>query len=159
MSALPWSLSTCISGCDSERSCFSARSAGHWIVVLLAAAVGFCGTGEVACAQTKAATTTTLTLTSGGSAVTSVAAGTIVTLTASVATGTTALTAGQVNFCDALATHCTDIHLLGMAQLSSAGTALLKFRPGIGSHSYKAIFLGTNTYGGSSSGTASLAVT
>jgi len=159
MSALPWSLSTCISGCDSERSCFSARSAGHWIVVLLAAAVGFCGTGEVACAQTKAATTTTLTLTSGGSAVTSVAAGTIVTLTASVATGTTALTAGQVNFCDASATHCTDIHLLGMAQLSSAGTALLKFRPGIGSHSYKAIFLGTNTYGGSSSGTASLAVT
>jgi hypothetical protein len=83
----------------------------------------------------------------------------VVRLTATVTAGTTALTTGQVNFCDATATYCTDIHLLGSAQLTSGGTATLKFRPGIGSHSYKAVFLGTNTYAGSSSSAAALAVT
>jgi len=112
-----------------------------------------------ASAQTKTATSTTLTVTAGSSAVTSVGAGTVVTLTASVKAGTTALTTGQVDFCDATATYCTDIHVLGMAQLTSAGSATLKLRPGIGSHSYKAVFLGTNAYAGSASGTSALTVT
>ena len=90
------------------------------------------------------ATTTTLSLTSGGNAVSSVAGGTVVTLTATVQAGATALTLGQVNFCAATAASCTDIHLLGTAQLTSAGTAVLRFRPGPGSHSYQAVFLGAS---------------
>jgi hypothetical protein len=64
-----------------------------------------------------------------------------VTLTATVASGATAVTNGAVNFCDATATFCTDVHLLGTAQLTSAGTAAINLRPGIGSHSYLAKFL------------------
>lgn len=110
-------------------------------------------------AQTKTATTTTLAATSGGAAVTSVPSGTVVTLTATVKTGSTAITTGQVEFCDASAKSCTDIHALGLAQLTNAGTATMNFRPGIGSHSYKAMFLGTNTYAASASGASALTVT
>ena len=92
------------------------------------------------------ATTTTLAITSGGNALTSggsVASGSEVTLTASVSFGSMNLTVGQVNFCDTATNYCTDIHLLGTAQLTSAGTAVLRIHPGIGSHSYKAVFAGT----------------
>ena len=66
------------------------------------------------------------------------------TLTATVTVGSNPVTPGQINFCDAAADHCTDIHLLGTAQLTTKGTAALYLRcPGIGSHSYKAVFLGT----------------
>jgi hypothetical protein len=118
-----------------------------------------CGPWINASAQSLTATTTTLAVTSGGSAVTTVASGTVVTLTASVKAGATDLTVGRVNFCDAAATYCTDIHLLGTAQLTSARTAAIKFRPGIGSHSYKALFVGTTSDAGSSSGIATLRVT
>jgi hypothetical protein len=50
---------------------------------------------------------------------------------------------GQVNFCDAAAASCTDIHLVGTVQLTSAGAAVLRFRPGPANHSYKGVFLGT----------------
>ena len=62
-------------------------------------------------------------MTSGGVAVTSVAPGTVVTFTANVKTGTNPVTAGRVDFCEALATARTDIHLLGAASLSANGTA------------------------------------
>ncbi len=58
------------------------------------------------------ATTVTMTVTSAGSAVTSVSQGAMVTLTATVAAGSTPVTVGQVPFCDAAAQRCTDIHLL-----------------------------------------------
>jgi hypothetical protein len=90
-----------------------------------------------------AATVTTLTVTSGGSSVSTVTSGSVVTLTATVTAGTTPVTVGQVNFCDATAKSCTDIHLLGAAQLTKAGTAILKFTPPVGSHNYNAIFMGT----------------
>jgi RHS repeat-associated protein len=107
----------------------------------------------------SAASTTALAVTSGGSPVTSVASGNAVTLTATVASGTTAVTTGTVNFCDATATYCTDIHLLGTAQLTRAGTAAINLLPGIGSHSYKAIFVGTSSYVTSSSVAVQLMVT
>jgi len=88
-----------------------------------------------------------------------VKAGSLVTLTATVEAGTTAVKQGQVNFCDAKAVHCTDIHILSTAQLSSSGTAIYKFRPGIGSHRYKAEFVGTNLYAGGVSSASPLAVT
>jgi trimeric autotransporter adhesin len=99
--------------------------------------------GSSAFAQTS--TTTSLTVTSGGSAVGTVTAGSKVTLIASVQAGATVVGRGQVNFCDATAAHCTDIHLLGAAQLNAMGEATLSVRPAAGSYSYKAEFLGTPT--------------
>jgi hypothetical protein len=119
----------------------------------------FCTGADTAAAQSKTATSTTLVITSGGNAVSSVATGAVVTLSAQVKAAGAAITPGLVNFCDASATTCTDIHLLGTAQLTSAGTATMKLRPGIGSHSYKAVFAGTNAYAGSASATTALTVT
>src|SRR3981081_1101958 len=85
-----------------------------------------------ATAQTRASTATTLAMTAAGHPVTTVTSGTVVTLTATVTAGTTSLTTGQVNFCDASAKYCTDINILGSAQITKAGTAVMKFRPGMG---------------------------
>jgi hypothetical protein len=115
--------------------------------------------GGAASAQTKAATVTSLSVSANGGEVRSVAAGTVVTLTADVTAGGANASPGQVNFCDATAAYCTDIHILATAQLTSSGTATYKFRPGIGSHSYKAVFVGTNSYAGSVSSASSLTVT
>lgn len=106
------------------------------------------------CASAQTTTTTTLTVSSGGIPVSTVASGSLITLKASVATTATTpapVTPGQVNFCNALAAHCTDINLLGTAQLLANGTATLKFFPGIGTYSYKAVFVGTTTNAASSS--------
>ncbi len=119
--------------------------------------MGLFGTGLGAWA-TPAATTTTLAMASAGGAVTSVAPGSVVTLTATVKAGAAPVTAGQVKFCDAAAAYCTDIHLLGTEQLTGAGTAALKIIPGIGGHSYKAVFLGTAGDAASTSGDATLTV-
>ncbi len=109
------------------------------------------------------ATTTTLAVTSAGNTVTTVASGAVVELAATVTSSGASVTTGQVEFCDGLAKYCTDIHVLGTAQLTSAGTAVLRFYPGIGSHSYKAVFEGTPNgspaYAGSTSGTEELTVT
>jgi hypothetical protein len=110
-------------------------------------------------AQTPTATTTTLAVTSGGSTVTTVSWGNKVTLTATVQAGTALVTPGQVEFCDASAAHCEDIHIVGMAQLTSTGTAVINIRPAPGSHSYKAVFIGTNRYAASTSTTTALSVT
>jgi len=115
----------------------------------------------LAAVPTFAATTTTLTITSGeqSTSVTTVPSASAITLTATVVSGSGAVTAGHVNFCDATALYCTDIHILGTAQLTVAGTATLKLIPGIGSHSYKAVFVQTNSNPGSSSSTSVLTVT
>jgi trimeric autotransporter adhesin len=106
-----------------------------------------------------AATTTTLSLTSGGNTVTTVTSGRVLTLTATVTAAGIPVTPGQVNFCDATAKYCTDIHLLGTAQLTASGTATLKFRPGVGSHSYKAVLAEPAGLGPSASTASSLTVT
>ena len=111
-------------------------------------------------------TTTTLTMNSGGTSVLSggtIASGKVLTLVATVSAGGTAIAAGQVNLCDATAVSCTDIHLFGTAQLTSAGTARFRFVPGIGSHSYKIVFAGTPNgavaYAASVSAVSTLTVT
>lgn len=140
----------------SSVSSFRAISFRSLVMAALFAAISVAAHGQTA-------TTTTLAVTSGGNAVTTVTSGSVVTLTATVAAGSTPVTVGQVNFCDASAAYCTDIHLLATAQLTSAGTATYKFRPGVGSHSYKAVFLGTphgaTNYAGSASGAMALSVT
>jgi hypothetical protein len=104
------------------------------------------------------ATSTTLSVTSGGATVTSVTPATAVLLSAHVSVGTTPVTSGQVNFCDASAPHCTDIHILGSAALSSSGTATFKFVPGSGTHSYQAQFVEDGFGLASASNIASLTV-
>ena len=103
-------------------------------------------------------TTTTLAITVSGAPVTSISAGTAITLTATVLSGSAAVSPGVVNFCDAAAAYCTDVHVLGTAQLTSAGTAVIHFVPSPGSRSFKAIFAGTKIAAGSTSSSASLAV-
>jgi hypothetical protein len=104
------------------------------------------------------ATSTSLTLSSGGAQVTTTAPGSVITLSATVNAGAMPVTAGTVNFCDASATSCTDIHLLGVVALSSTGTATFRFVPGAGVHSYKAEFV-EDGYGlGSSSPALTLTV-
>jgi hypothetical protein len=83
----------------------------------------------------------------------------VVTLTATVQAGSSFVNPGQVKFCDADAAHCTDLHLLALAQLTGAGTASYKFIPGTGTHHYKAIFLGNNSNATSTSAISALAVT
>ncbi len=87
----------------------------------------------------------------------------MVTLTANVISGATPVTSGSVTFCDATAAHCTDIHILAQAQLTKTGSATFNFRPGIGSHSYKAVFAGTpnaaTAYAASTSSSVELTVT
>jgi Bacterial Ig-like domain (group 3)/FG-GAP-like repeat len=108
--------------------------------------------GLLAAAQTT--TTTTLTLSSS-----SVATGTVVTVTAAVSNGSP-VTAGNVNFCDmTTASFCLNSALLGTAQLTPAGTAVMKFVPGIGTHSYTAVFVATTANAASTSSAQSLTVT
>jgi hypothetical protein len=102
-----------------------------------------------------ATTTTTLTLSSA-----TVTSGTMITLSAAVTTGlSTTVSLGLVTFCDATAAHCLNSAILGTAQLTSAGTAVLRLIPGIGTHQYTAVFNGTNSYSSSSSTAQSLSVT
>ena len=106
-----------------------------------------------------AVATTALVVSSGGALVTSVSAGSVVTLTASVKAGAMAVPVGQVKFCDAAAASCSDSHLVGTAQLTVAGTAVVRFVPAIGIHSYKAVFVGTGNDVGSASAASALVVT
>ncbi|HEY1256458.1 MAG TPA: FG-GAP-like repeat-containing protein, partial [Terracidiphilus sp.] len=131
------------------------------LTAVLIAATSLMASQAVLAAALPASTTTQLAITSGGQAVSSggtVASGSVITLTATVMAGTTAVTPGQVNFCDASATYCTDIHLLGTAFVNSSGAATFKFVPGSGTHSYKAEFVGNNFGLSSSSSDQSLTV-
>ena len=93
----------------------------------------------------KATPVVALGITSGGEAVSTIAAGSVATLTATVTAAGSPLAPGQVLFCDAGFPYCTDTHLLGTAQLTANGTATLRFIPAIGSHLYKAEFLGNSS--------------
>jgi hypothetical protein len=111
-------------------------------------------------------TTTALTLSSNGVSIAqngSIASSSVITLTATVTADTTPVTVGSVSFCDATVPLCSDIHLIGTAQITPAGTAVFKFIPGIGPHSYKAVFAATpnaaTPYAASSSSTSTITVT
>jgi hypothetical protein len=103
-------------------------------------------------------TVTTLAVSADGISATTVAWGTVVTLTATVKSASTPITTGRVSFCDASAAYCTDVHLLGTAQLTGAASATMSFVPPIGNHNYKAVFAGTRSDATSTSGTVSLDV-
>lgn len=135
----------------SSISCRNIPSIGFTIGLLLVANLA-------APAQSRLVTTTALAVSSSSGPVTTVASGTIVTLKATVTPASGTITAGQVNFCDVSARLCTDIHLLGTAQLTNGGIAALRLRAGIGSHSFRAVFLGTHAFASSISSTSGLTV-
>lgn len=139
------------------------RRAARLLSVLLKILVSVWVVAVCPCALAQTVTRTLLNVTSHGSAVVTVSTGSIVTLTASVQAGSAGVGHGQVRFCDATVAYCSDIHLLGAAQLTSAGKAKLSLRPGPGAYSYKAEFLGTPKsavpYAGSVSALATLKVT
>jgi hypothetical protein len=140
-----------------ERCSLQPASPFRSLAFLSTAAILFCGALAHAAGT---ATVTNLVLTSGSSVpVTTVTAGTAVTLTASVKAGATALTAGQVFFCDTSVVSCGYSVSLGSAQLTSAGSAKLIIIPAPGSHTYKAVFTGTASNAASTSANVNLAVT
>ncbi len=105
------------------------------------------------------ASAATSTSTSLAASATTVAHGTVLTLTATVVAGATAVSPGSVRFCDASASTCQDTAQLARVQLTSSGVATYKFIPALGSHTYKAIFSGTTANATSTSSTLSVSVT
>jgi FG-GAP-like repeat/Bacterial Ig-like domain (group 3) len=116
------------------------------------------GWGTIALAQT--ATSTMLTVSPSTSPL---APKTVVTLTATVMAGGTAIQPGLVIFCDAsihAVPACSGLAVVGTAQLQSganAGIAKVHVIPGGGSHSYVAVFAGTHTYATSTSASQAIA--
>jgi len=153
------SVSSCSPSCDRQRNELFARifAPGSFLFSLSFLFLFlFC---EGAVAQ-KVATTTSLALTSASGPATTVSYGvTAITLTATVTPVSGTITTGQVNFCVAAAAYCTDVHIVGTAQITSAGTASIKLRPMPGNYSYKAQFVGTNAFAASLSAASSLTVT
>jgi hypothetical protein len=100
------------------------------------------------------ATSTALAVTSGGTSVNSIVAGQVLTLTATVASGSGHPAHGQVIFCDGpVSTPCTLPHQLGTVQMvesgAAAGTATLRLTPSFQAHNYSAIYLENSTYASS----------
>ena len=163
----PSQLSAGFSQCLARRSFFKSKS-----VRAVATCVAMAAMGCVPAFAAGAATTTTLTITSGG--VTVASGGTVVlpakvTLTATVVAGATPVTKGTVKFCNSTAPVCSDINLIGTAQLTAAGTASFTFVPPITPpntatppvttpHSYTAVFLPTTADLGSTSAASTLFV-
>ena len=109
----------------------------------------------------KAPTAVTLAVLSAtGGPVSTVAAGSPVTLTASVTGNGNKLVHGLVRFCDAaVAPKCTFENKVGEAQLTRAGMASVKLTPGSGSHSYTAVFYPQVFFATAASAVSVLAVT
>jgi hypothetical protein len=112
-------------------------------------------------APAQTSTTTMLTITSGGSPITTVKQGTLVTLTATVTTANgLPVSPGQVRFCEVKPPRrCTDVLLLQTAQLLTSGIATYKYHPGAGTHIYRAEFAGTHVAPAAVSSTSQLIVT
>jgi hypothetical protein len=114
---------------------------------------------QAAMAQNVPVSTTVLSVASGSNPVSTVISGSAVTLTAAVQFNGAPVTPGQVTFCDSVSSACTGMALLGAAQLTGNGTAILTVVPAIGTHSYKAVFVGTHIALGSASAAFPLTVT
>ena len=112
------------------------------------------GTASVILNVTQATPTTTLALSAS-----TLSHGQALTLTATVASGATAVQPGTVTFCDTSYSTCLYQAVVGNAQLTSSGAAAIKIIPGIGAHSYKAVFAGNTDYTMSTSSVQSVTVT
>ena len=122
-------------------------------LLFVASAFAVLGSAATSWATPPVATSTALTLSSH-----SVATGTAVVLTANVTASGVPIAAGLVNFCDATATYCEGPAVIGSAQISATGAAVLKHVFGPGDHTVSAIFAGTHAALASASSSASLSV-
>jgi hypothetical protein len=104
-------------------------------------------------ASSSSGTTTTLALST-----TAVSAGTAVTLTARVTSGSTVVTPGILLFCNAAAAVCAGPGVLATTVLNSQGSAARTLMMPAGSYSIKASFQGTAPYAASVSAPQSLTV-
>jgi hypothetical protein len=110
----------------------------------------------ILCSAAQGATNTTTLLTLSSP---SVAVGTPVGLSAMVSDQSGApVGKGTILFCNAAAAFCSDVALLGSAQLTANGTASIKVSLGVGTYSIKAVFVGTNSASGSTSALQALTV-
>ncbi len=89
----------------------------------------------------------------------SVAAGTAVTLTATVTGTNNPVTIGQVLFCNATAAHCDGAAVLGAGQVGASHTASVKLVLGAGTHQIDALYVGALFPGGASSTSTAVTVT
>ncbi len=136
----------------------SSLSVGpHAITVAYSGDTTFAGSGATLAETISASAGTATTL--SVSPASPVAAGTAVTLTADVTAAGVPVSPGLVTFCDASAASCENAAVLGTGQLTASGTATLRFVPGIGTHSYAAVFNGTVAAAGSTSTAQPLIVT
>jgi subtilase family serine protease len=110
-------------------------------------------------AGANTSTTLSFAIIGSGTSGTTMPQGTLVIVKAGVTAGSTPVTAGQVFLCDANTPYCDSIHQIATSQLDSSGNALFRFVPGIGVHTYKAVFAGTSGYMGSNSVPGQLTVT
>jgi len=107
-------------------------------IALILVALGACAYAQVS--NAPAVTTTALSISpSDGMLV----AGSPLTLTARVSAQGAPITRGTVVFCAAGTPRCTDLSVLGKAQLTGNGTASVKLTLGVGSYVIRAEFRGT----------------
>jgi hypothetical protein len=130
------------------------RSFSFFVLFLALLMVNLFFLSTSARAATANNTTTTLAVSPA-----SVTAGSPVTLTATVTSGGSPLTSGQVAFCNAAAAHCTDSALLGTVWVTTSGTATLRRSFAPGTTNVQAVYLATNAYATSSSITQAVGVT
>lgn len=99
-------------------------------------------------------TTTLLTVSSD-----SIPAGSVLSLTASISSSNGAVNRGTVKFCNAAAAYCDGAAVFGSAQVTSAQTAAIKLRLGVGIYQVQAEFTGFQGVAPSVSATQAVTVT
>ena len=107
------------------------------------------------CQPTLAASSTTTTLVVSP---TSAATGSIITMTATVKSGGSPLTSGQIKFCVASAAYCDNGALLGTVWVTSSGTVTLRRALPTGATSVKAVFVPNNSYLASTSAATTVTI-
>ena len=130
------------------------RSFSFFVLVLALLMVNLFFLSTSARAATANNTTTTLAVSPA-----SVTAGSPVTLTATVSSGGSPLTSGQVVFCNASAAYCDDGAVLGTVWVTTSGTATLRRALAPGTTDVTAVFQATNAYATSSSNAQAVVVT
>ena len=138
-----------LSGVTNPESSFTCILAGSLLLGTLLIFAPLCQASPIP------ATTTTLSVTPGGS----VTQGTNLTLQATVLSGATAVTTGSVTFYDGVTVLSSAQLINSVASTYTLGTANLTLRLGPGSHVIKAVYGGVNGYLGSASSTQTVTVT
>ncbi|SDF67069.1 beta strand repeat-containing protein [Terriglobus roseus] len=105
----------------------------------------------------QTATATTLSFLSGGAPVTSVPAGTIITMSAAVTGGASPITGGTIYFCDSIVKNCM-LMPTGTAQVVN-GAATFKTILSPGTYSFTAIYVPTVGFSTSTSPASTLSIT